>query len=75
MNRFARGIARRPRLWLVVMLVITAVATAGIGRVRFDSSLQSMTVRDDPERVFHEQTEDTFGDEEIGVVAIVVDDA
>jgi len=57
------------------MLVITTVATAGIGRVRFDTSLQSMTVRDDPERVFHEQTEDTFGDEEIGVVAIVVDDA
>jgi len=57
------------------MIAITALATAGIGRLRFDSSLASMTVRDDPERVFHEKTEATFGQEEIGVIALVVDDA
>lgn len=75
MSAFARVIARRPRAWLAVMLAITALAIAGIGRLQFDSSLQSMTVRDDPERVFHEKTEATFGDEEIGVVAVIVDDA
>jgi predicted RND superfamily exporter protein len=57
------------------MIAITALATAGIGWLRFDSSLASMTVRDDPERVFHEQTEALFGQEEIGVIALVVDDA
>jgi predicted RND superfamily exporter protein len=57
------------------MIAITTLATAGIGRLRFDGSLASMTVRDDPERVFHEQTEATFGQEEIGVIALVVDDA
>ncbi|MCU0670766.1 MAG: hypothetical protein MUF70_15660, partial [Myxococcota bacterium] len=75
MSAFARVIARRPRAWLAVMVAITGLAIAGIGRLQFDSSLQSMTVRDDPERLFHEQTEATFGDEEIGVVAVVVDDA
>jgi predicted RND superfamily exporter protein len=56
------------------MVVVTALVAAGITRLRFDSSLRSITVEDEPARVFHEETEAIFGQEEIGVVALVVDD-
>jgi len=56
-SAFARLIGRNPRFSLVSMIALTLLATAGIGRVRFDGSLRSMTVRDDPVRVFHEQVE------------------
>jgi predicted RND superfamily exporter protein len=73
LSAFARVIARNPRAWLAGLFAITLLAIAGIGRLTFDSSLRSLTVADDPERKFHEEVEATFGQEEIGVLAVVLD--
>lgn len=64
----------RPRVLMTVMFVLTAACIAGISRVSFDSSLRSLTVPDDPARLFHEGVQATFGDEEVGVIAVVADD-
>jgi len=73
LSAFARAIARNPRVWLASLFAVTVFAIAGIGRLTFDSSLRSLTVADDPERKFHEEVEATFGQEEIGVLAVVLD--
>lgn len=74
MYRIARILGRRPRTWLAVLFAITLVAAAGIPRIRFDSSLESLTVPGDPARVFYAQTKAVFGSEEIGVVLLLDDD-
>jgi len=56
------------------MLLLNAAAVAGVARLSFDSSLKSLTVPDDPARQFLEQTNEIFGDQEIGVVALLADD-
>ena len=48
---------------------------SGILRLSFDSSLETLTPRDDPALILHADVQKTFGDQEIGVVAILVDDA
>jgi len=67
--------SRRPRTALAGLIVVSILAIAGIGRLSFDSSLTSLTAPDDPARAFHAQIQKIFGDQEIGVVAIVTDDA
>ncbi len=67
-------LGRRPRTWLAVLLLLTLVAAAGIPQVRFDSSLESLTVPDDPARVFYAEMKEVFGSEEIGVVLLLDDD-
>jgi predicted RND superfamily exporter protein len=59
----------------VVMLATGAVMASGIFRLSFDSSLKTLTPRDDPALILHKVVQETFGDQEIGVVAILVDDA
>ncbi len=64
----------RPRVLMAVMLALTGACITGISRVSFDSSLRSLTVPDDPARLFHEGVQASFGDEEVGVIAIVAAD-
>ncbi len=54
--------------------MFTAAGLAGLSRTTFDSSLASLTLADDPVRLFNEEIREQFGDEEIGVVALVVPD-
>jgi len=56
------------------MLVVTLACIAGLTRISFDSSLESLTVPDDPARLFFTEVSERFGTEEIGVVALVADD-
>jgi predicted RND superfamily exporter protein len=65
---------RRPRVTLAIMLVLSAYAIYGLTRLSFDSSLETLTAHDDPARAFHAKVQQTFGDQEIGVVALIVDD-
>lgn len=74
MKRLVVAIGRRPRTTLALMLTISLVALAGLPRVTFDSSLASLTVADDPARLFNEAVRTKFGDEEIGVVALLAPD-
>ena len=73
MDRFARLLGRRPRTWLTVLLLLTLAAAAGIPQIRFDSSLESLTVPGDPARVFYAEMKEVFGSEEIGVVLLLDD--
>lgn len=52
------------------MLALTGVALSGISRIGFDGSLASLSVPDDPARVYNEQIRREFGDEEIGIVLV-----
>ncbi len=71
MKRFVRLIGRHPRLTLALMSLGTLLALGGLTHIRFDSSLASLTVPDDPARIFNEEVRKIFGDEEIGVVAVL----
>jgi len=61
-------------VWLAVLFAVTLLAAAGIPLVRFDSSLESLTVPGDPARVFYAEMKSVFGSEEIGVVLLLHDD-
>ncbi|MFT5041129.1 MAG: putative RND superfamily exporter protein [Hyphomicrobiaceae bacterium] len=74
MKGLVRAAGNNPRLILAVMLVVTLSALAGVSRLAFDSSLDSLTVPGDPARAFNEKVREIFGDEEIGVVALVTED-
>jgi predicted RND superfamily exporter protein len=73
-EKLARLLGRRPRTWLAVLSLATLAAAAGIPQVRFDSSLESLTVPDDPARAFYAEIKEVFGSEEIGVVLLLHDD-
>ncbi len=71
MRRIVLAIGRRPRLTLLLMLAVTVTGISGLTRLSFDSSLASLTLPDDPVRVFNEEVREQFGDEEIGVVVLL----
>mgnify|MGYP001443566406 CR=1 FL=1 len=73
MKRWIVSLARRPRLSVAVLVAVTLVALGGLARIRFDGSLSSLSVPDDPARVFNEEVARQFGDEEIGIVLLEAD--
>lgn len=74
MKRWIVSLARHPRLSVAVLLAVTLVALSGLARIRFDGSLSSLSVPDDPARLFDEEISRQFGDEEIGIVLLEADD-
>lgn len=52
------------------MVTVTLVALSGIARIGFDGSLASLSVPDDPARLYNEQIRKEFGDEEIGIALL-----
>ncbi len=74
MKRLVAVLARRPRLSLGILTLVTVVLAAGIGRLHFDSSLSSLTDPNDEALAFQRATSKIFGDDEIGVVALVAGD-
>ena len=72
LKRFA---ARRPGLVLTLLLGVSAVLAAGALRLTFDSSLDTLTVEGDPATTLAKSVRETFGNEEIGVIALVSDKA
>gem|GEM_PF-486393 len=74
MKRLVSALARRPRLSLGVLTLVTLALAAGIVRLHFDSSLSSLTDPNDEALAFQRATSKIFGDEEIGVVALIADD-
>ncbi|RMF18673.1 MAG: hypothetical protein D6760_13700, partial [Deltaproteobacteria bacterium] len=71
MRWLGERLGRRPRLSLAVMGAVAALVAAGVVRLRFDSSLESLAVPGDPVREFQRRSEQIFGSEEIGVLALV----
>lgn len=64
------ALARRPRTSLALLVMATLVALAGVARITFDGSLASLSVPDDPARLYNEQIRREFGDEEIGIALL-----
>ena len=52
------------------MVAVTLSALAGITRITFDGSLASLSVPDDPARLYNEEVRRQFGDEEIGIALL-----
>lgn len=75
MNRLTRFFAKAPRLTLLFLIGLGSAAAMGLAHLDFDSSLETLTERDDPARRLHREVQAVFGDQEIGVIAILVDDA
>jgi predicted RND superfamily exporter protein len=73
LKRWILPLARHPRISLVVMVAVAMTAVAGISRITFDGSLASLSVPDDPARVYNEQIRKEFGDEEIGIALLEAD--
>ncbi len=59
---------------MAALVLITAVAAGGIAKLRFDSSLSALTDPNDSALAFHKKAVEIFGDEEIGVLALLADD-
>ena len=74
MSRRILALARHPRASLLVLVALTLAALSGITRITFDGSLASLSVPDEPARVYNEQVRKEFGDEEIGIALLEVDD-
>ncbi len=74
MRKLGELLGRRPRLALAIMTAATVALAAGVVRLRFDSSLASLAVRNDPAREFQLEMQRVFGAEEIGVLALVAED-
>ncbi len=74
MGRVVSAVSRWPRLALAVMVAVSLPVAAGTTKLSFDSSVASLTEPDNRARKIHEQAVAMFGDEEIGVAVIVVDD-
>jgi predicted RND superfamily exporter protein len=55
------------------MVAVAMTAVAGIARITFDGSLASLSVPDDPARLYNEQIRQEFGDEEIGIALLEAD--
>jgi predicted RND superfamily exporter protein len=69
-QRSILAIARHPRLSLLLMVAATLVALSGVARIGFDGSLASLSVADDPARLYNEEVRREFGDEEIGIALL-----
>lgn len=52
------------------MVTGTLIAMSGIARIGFDGSLASLSVPDDPARLYNEEVRKEFGDEEIGIALV-----
>jgi len=68
------SLARYPRTSLLIMAAATVFALAGVKRIGFDGSLTSLSVPNDPARLYNDEIHRQFGDEEIGVVLLENDD-
>jgi len=59
-----------PRRCLVFLLLCSLAASLKLGSVRIDTSIEGMTVRNDPARSYYYETLDRFGSDSMAVVFI-----
>jgi len=65
---------RRPWLVLALVSVITLLAAVQLPELKLEITAEGMMVEDDPERIFYQQTLETFGSENISIVFLQDDD-
>ena len=65
---------RHPLVAIGILVAITAGLAVFVPRVQIDSSMESLFLEDDPERDLYEQLKETFGEDEIIVLGLKVEE-
>ena len=69
-RRLASAVHRRPKLALVLALVLLAGSSASVGRLRLDTSMTSLFHEDDPARLAFESLQQTFGSDDVVIILL-----
>ncbi|MCP5313056.1 MAG: MMPL family transporter [Chromatiaceae bacterium] len=62
--------ARRPWLWLTLLLIATVIAASQVTKLRVKVSSDEMLVINDPQRAFYEEVKAAFGEEKIVLLVV-----
>jgi predicted RND superfamily exporter protein len=73
MDRIYGLIVRRPKLILLLIVLLTAFFAFQARHIRLDSSIESLLPRDDPEKEYYEEVRRLYGSDEIVVIGLVAD--
>ncbi|HLW69728.1 MAG TPA: MMPL family transporter [Candidatus Binataceae bacterium] len=73
MTRFNQLVVQWPRLIVLLALLITAFLGYHARHVRFDSSVDNLYDRNDPEKKYYEAVRARFGSEDMDVIGLVAD--
>jgi len=68
-----RLIVHRPKLILIVILLLTGFFASHARHIRIDSSVESLLPESDPESQYAEEVRRLFGSDEVGVIGLVTD--
>lgn len=70
MRQFLLLFARRPWLWLGLLLVVSLLAATQLDKLRVRVSADEMLVIDDPQRSYYRQVEQLFGEQRVMLVVM-----
>jgi predicted RND superfamily exporter protein len=73
MDRIYGLIVRRPKLTLLLIVLLTAFFALQARHIRLDSSIESLLPRNDPEKEYYEEIRQLYGSEDIVVIGLVAD--
>lgn len=70
MQRLLLSFAERPWIWLLMLLAASLLAASQLGKLQIDISADEMLVVDDPQRAYHDDIRQLFGDETIVLLVV-----
>jgi len=72
MDRLYHFIVHRPRMVLLLIVLVTCFFGYHARHIQLDSSIESLLPKDDPEKEYYEEVRRLFGSDEIVVIGLVV---
>ena len=73
MDRIYGLIVRRPKMILLLIVLLTAFFAFQARHIQLDSSIESLLPHDDPEKEYYEEIRRLYGSDEIVVIGLVAD--
>jgi len=73
-NRLLTFALEAPKLTLLLVAAVTAVAAFYARSVEIDGSMETLLAQGDPERTYYEEAKKTFGSEEVTIVGVFAED-
>ena len=73
MQRLFRLVVDRPRLVLLVILLLTCFFGYHARHIRLDGSVERLLPENDPDNQYYAEVRELFGNDEVGVIAVVTD--
>lgn len=70
-NAYLKLVLRLPALFILLLLLISALLGTGLKDLRFDHSIEAFMPKDDPKYIEYEQAKKTFGDNSRFVIMAV----